>query len=329
MRERVLATFEMRDGTYDLTAYEIGSGGPVAVYTAGVHGDETGPQQVAERLLDEVDEDALEGTLRIVPEANPFACMEQWRTTPHPDYTITSSEETDLNRTFNVAREMYLDGELAASRANLTQQIAYHLLTYVAEADYLIDGHSAAWPEVKMPQVRYKYREEFDADQDVMEGMVRHAGLPYAVIDRPNTLQESMLGAVAPDIGVPAVTIEIGGAERTDDMERFTEEDADRYAESVTNILKHLDVLDGEAEEHDVTELTSLQQYYAPVAGEVTYNYDLGDHVEQGDVVAELVGDDTALSVTAGEDGVLEAIAVLDGPVNQGTRVFNLVTYRD
>lgn len=329
MRERVLATFEMRDGTYDLTAYELGTGGPVAVYTAGVHGDETGPQRVAERLLEEVDEDELEGTLRIVPEANPFACTERWRTTPHPDYTITSSEETDLNRTFDVAREMYLDGELAASRANLTQQIAYHLLEYVAEADYLIDGHSAAWPEVKMPQVRYKYRDGFDADQTAMEGMVTHAGLDYAVIDRPNTLQESMLGSVAPDIGVPAVTIEIGGAEREDDLDRFTGEDADQYVDSITNILQHVGVLPGEADTYEVTELTNLQQYYAPVAGEVTYRYELGDHVDRGDVVAELVGEDTALSVTAEEEGILEAVAVLDNPVNQGTRVFNLVTYRD
>lgn len=329
MDERVLATFEMRDGTYNLTAYELGEGSPIAVYTAGVHGDETGPQQVAEQLIADVDEDALEGTLRVVPEANPFACKERWRTTPHPDYTITSSEEMDLNRTFDVARQMYLDGELAASRANLTQQIAYHLLTYVAEADYLIDGHSAAWPEIKMPQIRYKYRDGFDADQEVMEGMVRHAGLPCAVIDRPNTLQESMLGAVAPDVGVPAVTLEIGGAERADDVERFTAEDAERYVESVTNILKHLDVLAGEAAEHDVIELTRLQQYYAPVSGAVTYRYDLGDHVDKGDIVAELVGDDTALSVTAEEDGVLEAVAVLNGEVNQGTRIFNLVTYRD
>jgi predicted deacylase len=97
---------------------------PLAVVTAGVHGDEyEGPAAVAE-LAARLAPDRMAGSVIALPVANPFAFSAAQRITPE--------DGLNLARTF--------PGDPSGS---ITQQLAAHLFTELtAEADYLIDLHS-------------------------------------------------------------------------------------------------------------------------------------------------------------------------------------------
>lgn len=80
-------------GTLDLCIGEVGSGGPLALITAGVHGDE-GPwgAWALHHLLETTDLSELRGTLRVVPVSNPLAMQADLRNAP--------VDQLDLNRVF-------------------------------------------------------------------------------------------------------------------------------------------------------------------------------------------------------------------------------------
>jgi predicted deacylase len=76
-----------------LTVGEVGSGSPVALISAGIHGDE-GPwgARAIHKLLAQVRDDQLRGTIRILPVANPLAMEADARNAP--------LDSLDLNRVF-------------------------------------------------------------------------------------------------------------------------------------------------------------------------------------------------------------------------------------
>jgi predicted deacylase len=80
-------------GEIQLSIGEIGSGGPVALITAGIHGDE-GPwgARAIHKMLAQVPQDQLRGTIRIIPVANPLAMEADARNAP--------LDSLDLNRVF-------------------------------------------------------------------------------------------------------------------------------------------------------------------------------------------------------------------------------------
>ncbi len=80
-------------GTVDVAIGEVGTGAPLALITAGVHGDE-GPwgAWAIHKLLQQTSHDDLIGTIRVVPNANPLAMEADARNAP--------LDVLDLNRTF-------------------------------------------------------------------------------------------------------------------------------------------------------------------------------------------------------------------------------------
>lgn len=97
--------------------------GPVAAITAGIHGDEyEGPAALFE-LARELSPDQLQGTLLLIPIANPSAFRNGTRTSP--------LDGRDLARTF--------PGDAAGSS---TGQLAAALFDRLSKVDYLVDLHS-------------------------------------------------------------------------------------------------------------------------------------------------------------------------------------------
>lgn len=339
----VIGEYEVyrEDGTIDehtVEAYRIGEGKPDAVLVAGIHGDEIGPQYVADRLVDELAGEDLEGAVAVVPDANSFAQQYGERGTAgrfKPD----APEEGDLNRVFDDAIDA-LEGDIEREQLHLTQQLGHDLLSYlddVGDDAYLIDMHSAAHPDRKMPQVRYKHGEGFEADADEMGDLARSAGLEYLLAQEVDPDQASMLAAAAPQIGVPAVTLEIGGAEKPyDDRDHFTEDDADLYEETVRNLLGHAGVLDVAEPGTEMQELGDLSRTYAGAAGDVVYHAELGEPVEEGETVATLYQDDEVVEEYVSRvDGVLEGRKdnggddEYDAWVTQGMRLFNVAELQE
>ncbi|HWB96452.1 MAG TPA: succinylglutamate desuccinylase/aspartoacylase family protein [Bryobacteraceae bacterium] len=96
---------------------------PLAVITAGIHGDEyEGPAAIGE-IVAALDPERMEGSVIAIPVANPYAFQAGRRTTPEDDL--------NLARTF--------PGDPSGS---VTQRLAAHLFGPVSGADFLIDLHS-------------------------------------------------------------------------------------------------------------------------------------------------------------------------------------------
>jgi len=111
-------------GQIGVAVGEIGSGSPVALVTAGVHGDE-GPwgAWAIRKLLAQTPLDELRGTLRVVPTANPLAMEADARNAP--------LDVLDLNRVF--------PGNASGSH---TERLAATLVEHaVSGANVVIDLH--------------------------------------------------------------------------------------------------------------------------------------------------------------------------------------------
>ncbi|MDY6777424.1 MAG: succinylglutamate desuccinylase/aspartoacylase family protein [Candidatus Nanohaloarchaea archaeon] len=332
-----IGTYEVYDGDgaveeHTVHAYEIGDGPVEAFLVAGSHGDEIGSQYVADELVKELAEEELDVSVAVVPDTNIFAQLYAERGTSgrfKPD----DPEQDDLNRVFETVRKG-LDNDARREELHLTQQLGYDLLTYLEDAGddaCLVDMHTAAHPDRKMPQVRYKHAEWFDADEEEMRELAEASGLEYLVAEEKE--HTPMLAAAAPAVGIPAVTIEIGGAEKPyDDRAHFREEDAELYKESVRNILKEADVLPGEPPGTEVEKLGGLSRTYADTAGDVIYHREPGEAVASGETVAELYQDGELVETyEARVDGVLEGRKdngnpdeAYDAWATQGMRLFNV-----
>jgi hypothetical protein len=111
-------------GHIDLSIGEVGSGAPVALVTAGVHGDE-GPwgAWAIRKLLAQTRLGELSGTLRIVPTANPLAMEADARNAP--------LDTLDLNRVFP-----------GSADGSHTERLAAELVEHaVSGANVVIDLH--------------------------------------------------------------------------------------------------------------------------------------------------------------------------------------------
>ncbi len=102
----------------------VGQGEPIAVISAGVHGDE-GPwgAWAIHQMLERIPLEKLNGTIRVVPVANPLAMQADLRNAP--------VDQLDLNRAF----PGHPDGSYTERVADLIVQNA------LQDADYVIDLH--------------------------------------------------------------------------------------------------------------------------------------------------------------------------------------------
>lgn len=111
-------------GIAPLRVGTVGDDGPIALITAGIHGDE-GPwgAWAIRQLLESVDESDLLGTLRVVPAANPLAMAADLRNAP--------VDQLDLNRAFP-----------GSANGSYTERIAHLLVEHAANnANVVIDLH--------------------------------------------------------------------------------------------------------------------------------------------------------------------------------------------
>jgi predicted deacylase len=111
-------------GQVELAVGSVGTGRPLALITAGIHGDE-GPWSAwaLHKMLAEVPMDGLRGSLRVVPVANPLAMEADTRNAP--------LDMLDLNRVF--------PGDPNGSH---TERLAAALVAHAVDgADVVIDIH--------------------------------------------------------------------------------------------------------------------------------------------------------------------------------------------
>lgn len=194
-------------GTTTLSVGSVGSGGPVGLVTAGVHGDE-GPwgAWAIRKLLMTTTHDELLGTLRIVPVSNPFAMEADARCAPF--------DVLDLNRQF--------PGNPQGSHS---ERIAALLVEHAVHgADTVIDLHGGGSWCVN----------SFVFEMPGGESLARAFGAPFLTRAPDRTVT---LTGYARSQGATVTAVEMGGRSESEDLW------ADRIAAGLRRALGHAGIL--------------------------------------------------------------------------------------
>lgn len=266
--------------------------GPVLGLCAAVHGDELNGIRIIHELCDRIDRSQLKGTLLCAPIVNVPAYRAGQRRFP---------DGTDLNHSFP-----------GKTKGRTAEQYARAFVkTFLPAADYVIDIHTASAGRVNSFYVR----------ADMQEPTVRR----MAELMKPDILLhvrggDGTLRAAARRHDAPAITVEAGNP-RT--FQRSMVADG---AEGIENVMRWLEMVDGvvDDDEQPVT-CASSQWIYTTTGGILRTYFNLRDHVESGQLIAETVSPfgEVGKQYFAPHDGVV--IGMAKNPVAvPGTRFIHL-----
>lgn len=221
--------------------------GPVLALVAGTHGYEYPPITALQRLRRTLDPARLNGTVILVHIANPPSFLGR-------TIYYSPADGKNLNRVYP-----------GRAHGTLSERIAYVITQEVIErADYLVDLHGGDGNEALRPYVYMPVTGNRELDE-ATKGMAMAFGLDHIVIDegRLRDPDDSLyVDQTALARGKPAITTETGQLGSND--ERWVQL-AER---GVYNLLRHLDMLDGEVQENEgVVWLTDYQVIASPETG--------------------------------------------------------------
>lgn len=240
--------------------------GPTVLITGGVHAAEYTGVEAAIRLGRSLVPSEVRGTILILPLLNRPGFYER-------SIYVNPEDNDNLNRLF-------------PGKADGTwgERFAHRLLTeIITRCDNAIDLHAGDLIEELTPFVIY--RESGDAVLDARITQMANAyGAPWAVKSVPTGERPGSLFAVACLNGVASMLAESGG------RGLLIEEDVARHVRGVTNILKTIGALDGEAERMPPTTiLKSFDWLRAPVEGIFHPRVRIEQRVTRGEPVGALV----------------------------------------
>lgn len=280
--------------------------GPVLALVAGVHGYEYPPILALMRLARKLEPESLSGKVIIVHVANVPSFLK--RTIYYNPY-----DWKNQNRVF--------PGKIDGTSS---ERIAYQLTQEVIDrCDYLIDNHCGDGNE---DLVQYLYcTETGDPELDEKtKGLAVSFNLKVIVHEtgRTKDINNSMyVSNTALLRGKPAISTEAGKLGRTD------EEDVITLLRGNLNILKHLEMIEGEptmlfesvwVQEYTIIGSEHDQGLFFPLVSR-------GDHVQQGELVGYLTDyfGNTIQQVTSPYDGIILYI-IATPPMSRGEPIVSV-----
>ncbi len=190
---------EAGSGTARLHVGEVGVEGPLALLTAGIHGDEGPWGALALKQVLDAPHSNLKGRLQVVFAANPLAIQTELRNAP--------ADTLDLNRS--------LPGDPTGS---YTEVLAEMLAPFARAADVVIDLHGGGSWCVNAFVFRF----------EGSEALAETVGAPF-IVDAPD--KGGTLTQYARAHGARVVAIEMGGRSRAELVWR------DRISAGVRRVL--------------------------------------------------------------------------------------------
>lgn len=259
--------------------------GPTLVVTAAVHGDEYEGVETIPHVFQQVEPNALRGTLVMVPVCNISAYEAATRSSPVDGLNLARVFPGDAN-------------------GSITQCIAYWMThKLIKHADFYIDLHSGGVAADIPTLIGYRHSED-DMGRKSRAG-AEAFGAPVLWGHPPEPAPGRTLSA-ATDFGVPSLYTEApgGGRAKADDVACFTQ--------GVLNVMKHLNMLDGQPQPrpttHHLVGHGNLDMVIsAPVAGYFRPKVALLDNVTAGQrlgVIQDFFGQ-VAAEITADRAGVV------------------------
>lgn len=200
--------------------------GPTLLVLGAVHGDEYEGVETIPEVFRRVAPDALQGFLLMVPICN----------VPAYESVLRSSPIDGLN----LARVFPGDPD-----GTITQRIAYWIAQkLIKPADFVIDLHSGG-VTAEIPSLIGFTQSDDELGRRSRAGALAF-GAPVVWEHPPPTPPGRTLSAAA-DFGVPAIYTEAGGGGYAHPS------DVDCFTTGVINVMKHLDMLDGQPQLQPVT----------------------------------------------------------------------------
>lgn len=273
--------------------------GPTIFISAAIHGDELNGVEIIRRIRQLHLLKSLKGTIIFVPIVNIYGVMNLSRYLP---------DRRDLNRSFP-----------GSEKGSLASRVAHTFYTEVIEkCDFGIDLHTASIHKTNLPQIRTNIDNPYTLEL---------AKAFEAPVILNSELRDGSLRAESQDNGTPMLLYEAGEALR------FDEKAIKIGVRGVLNVLRTLKMLPTLSKKSSkrqsiVTKKSSWIR--AAESGFIRTLKELGDTVEQGDVIAYIyeVFDDTQYRVLAPFDGII--IGKTQIPLaHEGDALFHIAAFAD
>ena len=267
--------------------------GPVLGLTAALHGNELNGIPVIQRFFKEIENDTISGTVIGVPVVNIPSFIRKKRRFP---------DGVDLNH--------IMPGK---ADGNVSQMYAHRFFNgIVKHFNYLLDLHTASMGRVNSYYIRA------DMDDQVTHDL---ALLQNAQIIVNNPPSDGTLRGAAEEIGIPAITLEVGNPNT------FQKGMIRSGITGLHNALVYLNMLDGEIEkdEEPAIRCTSSFWIYTQRGGLLSIYPRLTEFVKKGQLIASQsdVFGEKIIDYHAPQDGIV--IGRSTSPVNQsGGRILHL-----
>lgn len=275
--------------------------GPVLLLNAATHGNELIGVEVIRRVMGKFTPKDLKGTIVGVPIVNVPAYNVSQRSDP--------LDQKDMNREFPGDPE-----------GSITQQLAHFFYSNIAmEADYIIDFHSAEYPDIMLPHTRIR-----TTDPSEKSNLLAHAFSTELIWEGKG--EPGMLQVCAARDGKAVITVEIGAASGLE------EEGIEAGIKGVNNVMTVLGMIKGTALilDYQIYVKSSEKWQRSPHGGIFRPFVKLGDIIETGQELGE-IADPFNLKIEkirAKSSGLVAGIKI-SPVVRTGTRLFFLLPPRE
>jgi predicted deacylase len=271
--------------------------GPVLLLNAATHGNELIGVEVIRRVMEKYTPKDLKGTIVGVPIVNVPAYNVSQRSDP--------LDQKDMNREF--------PGDPDGS---ITQQLAHFFYSNIAkEADYIIDFHSAEYPDVMLPHIRVRTDENSD------ESQLLACAFSTEIIWEGKG-DPGMLQVCAASDGKAIITVEIGAASGLE------EEGIEAGVGGVENVMTMLGMIKGTAKilDYQIYIKSSEKWQRSPHGGIFRPFVKLGDIIEKKQILGEIADPFNLKTekIRAESSGLIAGIKT-SPVVRTGTRLFFLL----
>ncbi|MCX7563745.1 succinylglutamate desuccinylase/aspartoacylase family protein [Xanthomonadaceae bacterium XH05] len=230
--------------------------GPVLCLTAGIHGDELNSVEIVRRIANRVEPGDLGGTLIAVPIVNLFGFSRNSRYLP---------DRRDLNRFFPGSRYGSIASRIADS----------FFAGVMSRCEALVDLHTGSFDRSNLPQVRA------DLSRPEVREFTQGFGATPVLHSRGS---RGMLRTAALNVGIPAVTFEVGGPGELEPVEIAHGEQALETLMHKLGMTRHLPAWD---EPQPVFYESTWVR--ADAGGMLLSHVALGDRVEPGQVLGVVI----------------------------------------
>jgi predicted deacylase len=256
--------------------------GPTLVLASGLHGCEYEGGEAMRRTCRDLDLRQLRGTLVCVPAVNvPAFEVAAW---------ASPIDNLILNKVFPGREE-----------GSLTEKIAYTFWNeVVAQASHLLDFHAGGQDKVITPFVAYRIMRNGEALQtEEVEEFARATGIDLLWRHRGDA--KGLVTFEALKRGIPALIVEVGGGMHC------REESVELNKKVIYNVMRFLDMMDGDPELPDKWTVVDGVHTYCQTAGLFQPVVKLREHVTRGTIighVTDLFGE-VIESIEAPYDGIV------------------------